>query len=255
MRRLKNKSPAKVNLTFRVVKKRSDGYHDIETLMQAVTLCDWVSLSFSENDKLTCTDSSIPTDETNLAWRAVMLFRQKTGVLDPVHVHIDKHIPAGAGLGGGSSNAATTLFMLCQLFNHAMSDNKLQTWAAELGSDVPFFFSTGTALCKGRGEVLQDQLLPKQLPSYIAKPKSMHLSTPVVYSVCKPGESLEPAAFRVLPELLDVKNKLCALDFDHVSMSGSGSSFICYGGQNPQLEGVDFYPISALRKKAGEWYS
>ncbi len=223
--------------------------------MQAVTLCDWVSLSFADKDELTCSDPTIPTDATNLAWQAAMLFRHLTKHLDPVHVHIDKHIPAGAGLGGGSSNAATTLFMLNQLFGSPVGEAELQALSAQIGSDVPFFFSKGTALCTGRGDILTDMALPKKLPAFIAKPRLMKLSTPSVYRLCKPGESLEPAAFRALPELSNIKEQLCKLGFDHVSMSGSGTSFICYGDLSPEISDIDFYPIAALRKKAGEWYT
>ncbi|HPE84938.1 MAG: 4-(cytidine 5'-diphospho)-2-C-methyl-D-erythritol kinase [Chlamydiia bacterium] len=249
------RSPAKVNLTFKVVRKHDCGFHDIETLMQAVTLSDWVSLSFSEKDELTCTGLTIPTDASNLAWKALELFRKRTDLLNPVSIHIEKNVPTQAGLGGGSSNAATTLFAINALFNHPVDEKTLQMWSSEIGSDVPFFFSEGTALCSGRGDIVTNCLPPAEMPHWIAKPKLLHLSTPAVYNVCIPGESLEPAAMRVLPELIEIKQKLFTAGFDHVSMTGSGSAFVCYGDLQPEVEGVDFYPFAPLRKKAGEWYT
>lgn len=249
----KVRSPAKVNLTFKVLSKRSDGYHDIETHMQVVSLSDYLHFSL-ESDHISCTDPTIPCDERNLVHKARALFFEKTLIDKPVSIHIEKNIPHGAGLGGGSSNAATTLFVLNEIFDRPLSEAELLELAAQIGSDVPFFFSSGSALCTGRGEIMTDMPAPK-IPSFIAKPKRLSLSTPAVYGKCKPLESLEPAAFRCLPQLQEFKQSLQPY-FDDVFMSGSGTSFICYGAPKQAITiDCDLFPIEALSKKPGKWYA
>ena len=223
--------------------------------MQAITLCDWVSLSFSDRDQLTCSDPSIPTDHQNLAFQALALFRKKTNLTLPIHIHIDKHIPIQAGLGGGSSNAATVLYGLKCLFNSSIHHETLKDWSVEIGSDIPFFFSSGTALCTGLGEHLKSENLPSRLPQWIAKPKKLSLSTPAVYSECQIGESLEPAAFRVCPRLSIAKDQLLKHGFSDVFMTGSGSAFLCYGNQPVISDDFIFYPFVPIRKKEGAWYT
>ena len=147
-------SPAKINLYLHVIKKRTDGYHDISSLFQAIDLGDTLHFEWSnhEPDKLTCTDPNLTTDSSNLIMKAVLLFRQKTDWHHPVSIHLEKRIPIQSGLGGGSSNAATTLWALNEKAGRPASIEQLQTWSAEIGSDIPFFFSEGTAHCLGRGE-------------------------------------------------------------------------------------------------------
>ena len=238
-----------------MLKKRSDGYHEIETLMQVVSLCDDLHFSLSENNEITCTDPTIPTDGRNLVAKARDLFFEKIQIQACVLIHLEKRIPHGAGLGGGSSNAATTLFSLNELFGKPLSEKELIELGAQIGSDVPFFFSSGTALCKGRGEIIEDAERPKTLPTCIAKPKKLVLSTPRVYGACLVGESLEPAAFRCLPELKNIKAQL-ENAFENVFMSGSGTSFICYGAaKGPIDSNFDVFQIAPLGKKADEWYT
>ncbi len=109
--------------------------------MQTIDLCDKIEIHFTTGvDRLTCTDPRIPVDDRNLAMKALHLFRGKTGLKFNLHIHLDKRIPAEAGLGGGSSNAATTLWALNDLLERPVSKTQLIEWAEELGSDVPFSF-------------------------------------------------------------------------------------------------------------------
>ncbi|MBT7461660.1 MAG: 4-(cytidine 5'-diphospho)-2-C-methyl-D-erythritol kinase, partial [Waddliaceae bacterium] len=153
---LKLSSPAKVNLFLKVVRRRDDGFHDIVSLFQTISLEDRLTFSFSEKDKVSCSDPSIPTDGRNLVNKARDLFRKKTGTDATFDIAIEKNIPAEAGLGGGSSNAATTLWALNTLAGNPATHDELREWASELGSDVAFFLSHGTALCTGRGEKIKE---------------------------------------------------------------------------------------------------
>lgn len=246
-------SPAKVNLTFQVLGKRLDGYHAIETLMQAVSLFDRLHFSLS-SDTITCSDPDIPCDERNLVWKARELFRKASGIFEPIAIDIEKKIPVQAGLGGGSSNAATTLFALNEIFQKPLSEKQLIHLGSELGSDVPFFFSSGSALCTGRGEIFTDQShLNKELT--IVKPKHLHLSTPQVYKHAIIGEGLEHAAFIVLPELQQVKANLLEI-FDEVTMSGSGTAFVCFGDPKSAIpENFSSFVCRPIQKNSGGWYT
>jgi 4-diphosphocytidyl-2-C-methyl-D-erythritol kinase len=133
-------SPAKLNLFFRVLYKREDQYHEIASLFQAVSLGDFLSIEMSEEDVLSCNDLSLLCDRSNLIMKALDLFRKKTGIKIAVKVHLEKNIPLQSGLGGGSSNAATTLWGLNELCGRPASLRQLQNWSSEIGSDIPFFF-------------------------------------------------------------------------------------------------------------------
>src|SRR5687768_10113096 len=137
------KSYAKINWSLRITGKRADGFHDLETVFQTISLHDELTFRDSSSLSLTCDDPSIPTDETNLVMRAAHLVGAP-----PVAIELKKRIPAGGGLGGGSSNAATTLVAL------GGSRSDLPSLALSLGSDIPFFLLGGTAYATGRGEVL-----------------------------------------------------------------------------------------------------
>ncbi len=138
-------SPAKVNLFLRILRRRSDGYHDLASLFQAISLYDTIHFALSDHDELTCDKPGIPTDSTNLILKAADLFRRKTGLKFGLKAHLEKRIPHEAGLGGGSSNAATTLWALNQLHGQPASPDELIAWSGEIGSDITFFLSHGTA--------------------------------------------------------------------------------------------------------------
>lgn len=231
-------SPAKVNLFLRILGKRRDGYHALASLFHTIDLADTLTLSLSKEDALACTDSSIGPN--NLVWKAVDLFRRKTGLHFNVSIYLEKKIPIQAGLGGGSSNAAATLKGLNQLLGFPATREELQEWSAEIGSDVPFFFSqTGTAYCTGRGEIVHD--VPRICTTFeVFKPEE-GLSTPEVYkaldlSTCSKEDpetlleeflngkprylnDLESPAFKLMPSLAVLKKKLTG------TMSGSGTAF------------------------------
>ena len=150
-------APAKVNLTLRVLGRRDDGFHEIETLMAPITLADRLQINL-RNDcgiHLTCSDPSVPSDASNLAHRAAAAFAKHTGLSFGVDIHIEKKIPHGAGLGGGSSDAAAVLVALNRMLETNMPEEQLERLAATMGSDTPFFIRSQPAICRGRGEVIE----------------------------------------------------------------------------------------------------
>ena len=153
---LTKSSPCKVNLLLNILGKRPDGFHELETIMHPVALCDELSFTATPAGiELTCSDPYLPTDTSNLVHRAAQAFLEKSGRPDGVRMHLEKHIPMAAGLGGGSGNAATTLLALNELFGQPLTPEALHEIAAALGSDIPFFLQTGPALASGRGELIQ----------------------------------------------------------------------------------------------------
>ena len=174
-------SPAKINLFLRILRRRCDGYHELASLFQAIDLGDWLTFTLAEADQFTCSDATLSCDSSNLVSKAVALFRLKSGLQFNIKIHLEKKIPVQAGLGGGSSNAATTLWALNALHNHPFTLQELQSWSSEIGSDIPFFFSQGTAYCTGRGEVVRNlPPLTMQQPLSLYKPPE-GISTPALY--------------------------------------------------------------------------
>jgi 4-diphosphocytidyl-2-C-methyl-D-erythritol kinase len=249
-------SPAKLNLTFRILHKRSDGYHEIASYYQAIDLCDRLFFTWADQDQFTCTDPSLVS--SNLVTKALHLFRTHYPV-PPIHIHLEKIIPIQAGLGGGSSNAATTLWALNELTGSPALLSQLRAIGAQLGSDVPFFFSSGSALCSGRGEIVQD-CEPIPLQGWIAKPP-YGLSTPLVYKEVRIGalpdrrerfyNDLEEAAFRLEPRLALFKQEL-QKHFQTVVMTGSGTAFFCLEGEPPSS--LVSFPIRSISRGA-RWYT
>lgn len=269
-------SPAKINLFFRILSKREDGFHEIASLMQAISFFDTISLIKSDVNHLTCSHPNLPCDGSNIIHKGRELFQKKTALFTPFHIHVEKRIPMEAGLGGGSSNLATILWALNALHRFPVPTSELKTWAGELSSDAPFFFSSGTAYATGRGEKCEDlpPLASKNL--WIAKP-SWGSSTPVVYKHCVPNacstalptnllssfykgdfittNDLEYPAFLLRPELRKMKQDLFDHGFTQVLLSGSGSSFFCLGDVlPPTLPGITFYPISFTSRSLNSWY-
>ena len=155
MSRIIARAPAKVNLHLEVLFQREDGYHEIETIFQALDVYDTITVERTKGPiHVTCEHPGVPQDRTNLCHRAAKLLRSRTGVKDGAAIHIDKTIPVAAGLGGGSSDAAATLVAVRHLWNVRMEDEELFALAARLGADVPFFLRGGVALGRGIGEEL-----------------------------------------------------------------------------------------------------
>lgn len=153
-------APAKLNLGLWILRRRSDGYHDLLTILQAIDLYDRLTVEPRPSGlSLACNWSRIPTDDSNLVLRAARLLRQDTGVRRGAAFRLRKRIPEGAGLGGGSSDAAAALLLLDRLWGTGLSRRRLAGLAGRIGSDVPFFLEGGTALARGRGT----RLSPLQL--------------------------------------------------------------------------------------------
>jgi 4-diphosphocytidyl-2-C-methyl-D-erythritol kinase len=165
-------APAKVNFGLRILGKRPNGYHAIQTILQMLNLCDW--LTFHPNDagaiRLTCIPSVLPTDDGNLIVRTARLLQQTFQVQQGVDITLNKRIPIAAGLGGGSSDAATTLLVLNRVWQLHCPEVSLHRLAAQLGSDVPFFLNGPTALASGRGEVLSTLSPPPPLTGVLVSP-------------------------------------------------------------------------------------
>src|SRR5262249_6194113 len=143
--------------------KRPDGYHDIATLMVALQLHDTLAFRAASNVALTCSDSRLPVDSDNLVLKAAMLLQKRTGCNRGASIHLTKQIPMGAGLGGGSADAAATLAGLNELWQLGLSKLELAMLGGEIGSDIPFFFHTPAAWCTGRGEIVAPLELPSPL--------------------------------------------------------------------------------------------
>lgn len=256
---MKIRAPAKINLRLRVVGKRKDGYHLLDTIMAPVSLYDEVEIRrLSASGKsmrgkglhieLTCNDPSVPSGEKNLAYRAAYSFLQEYGLDERIRIRLRKRIPVGAGLGGGSSDAAATLIGLNRLFKLNLSNKKLRNLALGLGSDVPFFITPGPKRARGIGE----RLTPlKQFPRYwlVILYPGFAVSTAWVYgnyraTLTKPSANisipsslrsfrkiaalmtndLESVTLRRYPVIGLLKRELARAGAVGVLMSGSGSS-------------------------------
>ena len=164
-------APAKVNLLLRVLGKRDDGFHEIETFMAPVSLSDRIEIERQQRwIDFTCDDPTVPKGDENLVMRAAKLFFESTQCKGGVSIVLHKKIPHGAGLGGGSSDAASTLLALNQLFEINLPREALAKMAETLGSDVPFFIFGSAAICKGRGELVLAKPLQKKLRLLLLKP-------------------------------------------------------------------------------------
>jgi len=151
--RLEKKSPCKVNLILNILGRRADGFHELETVMQPVNLCDEMTFERAGASlQLTCSHPGLPTDSKNLVHRAATSFLAAAKISDGVKIHLQKKLPLAGGIGGGSANAAVTFTALNQLFGAPLPLTKLHELAAALGSDVPFFLYDKPALATGRGE-------------------------------------------------------------------------------------------------------
>ncbi len=180
-------SHAKINLYLEIIGSRPDGFHELVMIMQSVDLADRMTLKplSTPNTRLICDHPLVPTDPTNLAYKAVTLlqrrFPHRTNRYGGVEITIDKKIPVGAGLAGGSSNAAATLFGLNVLWQLGLTRIELQELGAELGSDVPFCLVGGCAIATGRGEEIDLLNNMPKLSAVLAKYTSLAVSTPWAY--------------------------------------------------------------------------
>jgi 4-diphosphocytidyl-2-C-methyl-D-erythritol kinase len=239
--------PSKINLGLNVISKRSDGYHDIETCFYPIPWTDIVEVVPSNSLQFTNTGLSIPGNEQdNLCLKAYALLKREFD-LPPVKIHLHKILPTGAGLGGGSADAAHTLRLLNAVFSLDLSVNQLRSFAAKLGSDCAFFIEDRPMLGKGRGEILREiEILLKGKFIVLVNP-GIHVSTAEAYAGVKPAlhkkkvedviregisplwqteliNDFETSVFKAHPQIQTIKESLLALGAFYASMSGSGST-------------------------------
>jgi 4-diphosphocytidyl-2-C-methyl-D-erythritol kinase len=177
-------APAKINLFLKVLRRRPDGFHKIETFISPISLCDQIKIDKNkrgEGISFRCDDPSVPQGDENLAVRAANAFFAATQTRPAVSIVLKKKIPHGAGLGGGSSDAATVLLALNQLFATKLSREKLAKLGSTIGSDVPFFIFESAAMCTGRGEIVTPRKLKERVSILLLKP-AVSVSSAWAYS-------------------------------------------------------------------------
>lgn len=257
-------SPAKVNLFLRILRKRPDGYHDLQSLVQPVSLFDEISISVEPGDGISLSSSGreMPSGSDNLAVTACRLYLEAASTRRKVSIRVEKSIPLGAGLGGGSSNAAAVLVGLNKILRN-FTDRDLLRMAASLGADVPFFIRCTSSFVEGVGEkvtVLSD--FP--LFYYVILFPGESLSTGEVYEELELAEQppegvdpaflverfrdgfplengLEAAACRILPDILSFKEIFRSLGARFVLVSGSGSSVFSVFRERGEAEEIYEY--------------
>lgn len=267
-------SPAKINLSLWIKGKRKDGYHELITVMHTINLYD--VLHFLPSDKLELHiegNQALPLGSSNLIIKACKLFKEKTGINPKVKIKLEKNIPVGAGLGGGSSNAANTLKALNTLYGNPLSEKELFELAEHLGSDVPFFIKGGLAIAWGRGEKLKFYS-PANFEILLVYPL-FSCSTAEVYQKLPPIErkisledaeklvvsplingnweqlkenienDLEKSESNCVKQVLEIKKELESLGVEKSLMSGSGSSVFSIITQK-----IDTSPL----KNKGWWF-
>lgn len=199
------RTSAKVNLALEVLGKRSDGYHELSTVMQAVDLFDRLTVERAETITLETSDAALPTDDRNLVVRAARLLREASGVQAGARIVLDKRIPVAAGLGGGSSDAAATLWGLNRLWGLRWRRERLMALAVRLGMDVPFFLGPGRAVGTGRGEVLKPVPGVGGYAMVLVNP-GVPLSTQEVYGRVPEGWGAKPEGTKRMLEALRTRN-------------------------------------------------
>lgn len=179
---MKLRALAKVNLHLRILGRREDGFHDLETLMVPVSLGDELVVETSLGRKVTmeCDDPAVPVGDGNLVIKAARQFSEDTGRHFAAHIRLEKKIPMGAGLGGGSSDAAAVLLALDAILETQLGPEALEAMAAKLGSDVPFFIRQKPAMCRGRGEIIEPHDFNERLSLLLVKPP-FGVETPWAY--------------------------------------------------------------------------
>ena len=244
-------APAKLNLGLEVIGRRPDGFHDLVTIFQAVSLVDWLTLAPAPDLRLFCADPALLSPD-NLALRALARLRERTGTASGASLHLDKHIPVAAGLGGASSDAAAALLAARRLWGAPASDQNLAELAAELGSDLPFFLRGGTALATGRGERLEPLPTPAGIwfvivsPAVVVPRKTATLYAALTRDDFSDGARVKQQAARLRaglplapdllvnafasplselrPELAELPNLMRAAGAPAVALSGAGPS-------------------------------
>jgi 4-diphosphocytidyl-2-C-methyl-D-erythritol kinase len=242
---------AKINLALDVLYRRPDGYHEVDMVMQSLTLADEILLEPAENIELLCNHRDVPVDSRNLAWRAAKLIQDEFGINAGVKIIIQKNIPVAAGLAGGSTDAAAVLIGLSQLWGLNLSQSKLMELGLKLGADVPFCIMQQTARAEGIGEKLSRIESGLHCKVLLITP-NIYVSTPFVYQQLQTdlirrhpkiveviaalqtgdieklangwGNVLEEVVLRHFKAVAFIKSLLKAEGFEYCLMSGSGPS-------------------------------
>jgi 4-diphosphocytidyl-2-C-methyl-D-erythritol kinase len=190
------RAPAKINLSFKILGRRADGFHEIETLMAPVSLFDSLRVTLGSGSCIdfSCDDPSLPTGDDNLVVKAARLFLNEAQVDAGVAIELQKRIPHGAGLGGGSSDAASALLALNRLLGTGLPSARLAEIAAQIGSDVPFFVYESAATCSGRGELVVPTPLAAKVRLLLLKP-AFGVPTPWAYSRWRDSRELPDVVY------------------------------------------------------------
>lgn len=265
---------AKINLFLRVFGKRADGFHEICTIFQTVSLCDYLTFSEADDDiTLTCSDDKIPINDENLIVKAGKALREKFDIEKGAKIHLEKHIPAPGGLGGGSSNAAIALLALVNLWNITIDFEELRAIGKTLGSDVPFFFCGGTALGTGRGteifslEDFRENYVLIAAPKIdistgkafarLSAPDLTNKSSKSILQICREEvnslylrqsaltNDFERVIFEIEPEIREIKEKLFFCGAKRALLSGSGASVFGIFDTNEQRQNA----LKSLQRK------
>ncbi len=254
------RSPAKVNLFLEVLKKRDDGYHEIETLITPISLFDRIRIEASPDIRVRCSHPDIPNGSGNLVHRALVALRDHCDLEQGITVTIDKRIPPGSGLGGGSSNAAACLLGVNRLLGLNLDRSTLLDVGASIGSDVNAFLTPGASICRGRGEITEKAALPDPLHLLLLIP-DIQCETPKVYekaakflnsdpmrvslSELKERENwsdknlfnrLQQPAFEVYPELETFFREVRRISEGTPLLSGSGSTVFFVSPDSEQIQ-------------------
>lgn len=251
--------PCKINLGLNIIRKRSDGYHDIETCFYPVPWTDILEIIISDQINFTSTGLVIPGNaDDNLCLKAYQLIKKDFDIA-PVNIHLHKIIPTGAGLGGGSSDAAFTLRMLNEIFKLNLSITQLLSYASQLGSDCAFFIQDKPMLGEGRGEVLSEIKVDLKGKFLMLIKPDVHVSTAAAYASVKPEKpsiklkdvlekngvdtwrnllknDFENSVFEIHPLIRKIKEELYAAGAQYASMSGSGSAVFGIFESDPMLD-------------------
>jgi len=241
---------AKLNLTLDVLGKREDGYHDLKSVMQTISIRDDVEIDVGTGKpwKLLCSDETIPTDERNLAWKAAKVYCDALNK-DPngIEIRITKRIPSGAGMGGGSADAAAVLRALNRYYDNPLSIFALAELGAQVGSDVPFCTLCGTAMVEGRGEKLRKLPDMPDCIFVVCKPE-FSVSTPELYkkidevTIAKRPDNQAMESALLAGDLLKVCHNLCnvfdpVVTEEHLELNYIKSLFHNYGAAGYQMTG------------------
>jgi 4-diphosphocytidyl-2-C-methyl-D-erythritol kinase len=248
MQKIEFNSPAKINIGLNIIKKRKDGYHDLETIFYPLLLSDIISFEKSNSTKFDTNSSEINDLDSNLVIDTIQLLQKELNKDLSVNIYLQKNIPIGAGLGGGSSNAATTLKAINQLYNLNLNYELLFSFALQLGSDVPYFLSPVPSYAASRGELLTGIQLPLGYPILLVNP-GIHISTKWAFDKIIPGKNrsllkafvekskidietmkdyitndFEEVVFGEHPEVGNNKDKLYEYGAEFALMTGTGST-------------------------------